>query len=96
MKENVILKKAINEEIESLIWAAKEYANETISKEEFKAQVWVDDEGIVEVAIMFDEGKDGHLYYFEEEEGRLSFEEGNYFDSNCTRKELEKFEEVEL
>ena len=96
MKENEVLKKAINEEIESLIWAAKEYAMETCYKYEFQAFVKEDEDDIIEVAIMFDEGEDGHLYTFDKESGKLDAEDFNYFDSNCTRKELEKFEEVEL
>lgn len=96
MKTNEVLKKAISEEIESLIWSAREFAMETHHKDEFQAFVKEDEDGIVEVAIMFDEGNDGHLYTFDKESGRLDAEDFNYFNTEWARDELGDFEEVKL
>ena len=96
MKTNEVLKKVIKDEIDGLIWAAREYAMETHYKDEFQAFVKEDEDGIVEVAIMFDEGKDGHLYTFDKESEKLDAEEYNYFETEWSRDELGEFEEVEL
>jgi len=85
------LRKAIENEIDSLIWAAKEFANEIVDKSDFKVLV----KGS-EVAILFDDGNDGHSYEFDEESGKLEAIEFNYYDSDCTRGELEDFDEVEF
>ncbi len=96
MKTNEVLKKAISEEIDSLIWAARECALEIYHEGDFQAFVKEDEDGMVEVAIMFDEGNDGHLYTFDEESGRLDAEDFNYFNTEWARDELGDFEEVEL
>ena len=91
MITNEVLKKAIKNEIDSLIWSAREFAMETLHEEDFQAMVKGN-----EVGILFDEGKDGHYYFFNEESGRLEIEDYNYFDCASTREELKDYEEVEL
>ncbi len=91
MKTNEVLKKAIKNEIDSLIWASREFAMETLHEDDFQAMVKGN-----EVAILFDEGKDGHYYIFNEESERLEVEEYNFYDCASTREELKDYEEVEL
>ena len=91
MKTNEVLKKAIKNEIDSLIRDARELAMETLHEEDFQAMVNGN-----EVAILFDKGKDGHCYIFNEESERLEIEEYNFYDCESTREELKDYEEVEL
>lgn len=91
MKTNEVLKKAIKDEIDNLIWAAREFAMETKHEDDFQALVKGN-----EVAILFEDGKDGHYYFFNEESGRLEIEDYNYFDCSCTQEELKDYERVEF
>ncbi len=88
---NEVLKQAVKNEIDSLIWSAREFAMETQHEDDFQAMVKGN-----EVVILFDEGKDGHYYVFNEESGRLEVEDYNYFDCASTREELKDYKKVDL